>query len=159
MTSMLKHALELWASVFSNHAALRTGIDFLHVGGLLGGGGAAIVADRMALRAGGHSEGMGADLESFESTHRVVLVGLGIVMTSGLLLLGSDVDTFLHSKIFWLKMTLLALLLPNGAQLVRAERAARRGDARAVRRLRVLAGASLALWFLITLAGTALTNI
>jgi hypothetical protein len=56
-------------------------------------------------------------------------------------------------------MALLVLLLFNGSQLVRTEGAARIGDLRAASRLRMLAGASLALWFLVTLAGAALPNI
>jgi uncharacterized membrane protein len=154
----MKHALDLWASVYSNHAVLRSAVDFLHVGGLLGGGGAAIAADRAALTA--HRRPDVADwLDSFHTTHRIVLTGIAIIFVSGILMLAADVDTYLYSRVFWTKMALFALLLFNGAQLVRTESAARRGDQGAGRRLRVLATASLGLWFLVTLAGAALTNI
>jgi hypothetical protein len=154
----MKHALDLWASVYSNHAALRTTIDFLHVGGLLGGGGAAIAADRAALTA--HRRPDVADwLDSFRTTHRLVLAGIGVIVFSGVLMLAADVDTYLYSRVFWVKMLLFALLLVNGSQLVRTEHAARIGNHRAAGRLRVLATASLTLWFLVTLAGAALPNL
>jgi hypothetical protein len=156
---MLQHALGLWASVFSNHASLRTAIDFLHVGGLLGGGGCAVAADRTAIRAARHTRPPFQALDSFQHTHRFVLAGLVAMVASGVLLAAADADTFIHSRVFWVKMGLFALLLVNGRQLLRAERASRAGDARAVRRLGAFAVASLTLWFLTTLAGTALTNL
>ena len=154
----MKHVLDLWASVYSNHAVLRSAVDFLHVGGLLGGGGAAIAADRAALTA--HRRPDLADwLDSFHTTHRLVLIGIVIILISGLLMLAADLDTYLYSRVFWTKMALFALLLFNGSLLVRTESGARRGDQGAAGRLRLLATASLALWFLVTLAGAALTNI
>lgn len=155
---MLRHALDLWASMFANHPVLRTGIDFLHVGGILGGGGAAVAADRMALSTA-RTIDSAESLDSFRDTHRVVLAGIVATVISGFLLLAADADTFLHSRIFWTKMALFLLLLGNGRQLLRAERRARAGDPRGGRRLRALAAASLALWFLTTLAGAALPNL
>lgn len=154
----MKHALDLWASIYSNHAALRSAVDFLHVGGLLGGGGAAIAADRAALTA--HRRPDLADwLDSFHATHRAVLMGIAVILISGVLMLAADVDTYLYSRVFWTKMALFVLLLFNGSLLMRTETEARRGDRRAGGRLRVLAAASLALWFLVTLAGATLPNI
>lgn len=154
----MKHVLDVWASVYSNHAALRSAVDFLHVGGLLGGGGAAIAADRAALTA--HRRPDLADwLDSFHATHRIVLAGVTIILISGILMLAADVDTYLYSRVFWTKMALFGLLLFNGSLLVHTESAARQGDQGAGGRLRFLAAASLALWFLVTLAGAALTNI
>ncbi|HEY3885773.1 MAG TPA: hypothetical protein VGL62_11225 [Vicinamibacterales bacterium] len=154
---MLQHAIDSWASIYANHAVLRTTIEFLHVGGLLGAGGAAIAADRAALTP--HRPDLADWLDSFHATHRIVLSGIGVILASGVLLLAADVDTYFYSKVFWTKMGMFVLLLLNGAQLVRTETAARSGDERAHARLRTLAGVSLALWFLITLAGAALPNI
>jgi hypothetical protein len=72
---------------------------------------------------------------------------------------GADVDTFLTSTVFWIKMGLMLLLMANGAILLRAERQVHHGDQTAWTRLTFTATASLALWFLTTLAGTALPNI
>ena len=80
-------------------------------------------------------------------------------MASGVLLFASDLDTFLYSKIFWIKMGLVALLLVNGGLVLRAERQAERGDDQAWSRLAWTSGISLALWLLTTLAGAALPNI
>ena len=64
-------------------------------------------------------------IEAIRRAHRVVLGGLVLLLVSGVLLPGADVDTSIASRIFWLKMALIAALLVNGAVLVR-RRAARR---------------------------------
>lgn len=157
---MVKDLLETWSSLYSNHAALRTAIEFLHIGSLLSGGGLAIAADRttlIAMRA--EPSARAARLSSLKGIHRLVLAGLLLVVFSGLLLFGADVDTYLYSKMFWLKMCLMVLLMANGAVLIQAEHRAEHGDLTAWTRLRYTATASLALWLLTTLAGAALPNI
>jgi hypothetical protein len=159
MAAALHDAFLTWGSFFANHASVRTLVTFLHVGALLGGGGAAVTADRSilrAMRAGG--EAPDRQLPALQHTHRIVVGGLAFIALSGLLLFTSDVDTFLYSRIFWLKMSLLTLLLINGAVLVSAEDRAAAGTASAWRTIRFTARASLALWFLVTLAGVALVN-
>jgi uncharacterized membrane protein len=157
---VLKTVLESWSSLYSNHAALRTGIEFLHIGGLLAGGGCAIAADRTTLMAM-RDEPLtrAAKLSSLKGIHRIVLAGLFVVILSGLLLFGADVDTYLYSKVFWIKMGLMLLLMVNGVVLIRAEHHAEHGDPVAWTRLAITATASLALWLLTTLAGAALPNI
>jgi hypothetical protein len=148
-----------WASLYSNHATLRTAIEFLHVGGLVAAGGCAVAADRIALRAARHgATARTSELDPLEGTHRVVVAGLVAVIASGWLMFGADVDTFLYSKLFWLKMTLMVLLLVNGSLLRRAERDARAGDTSAWERITLTAKASIALWAFTTLVGTALPN-
>jgi hypothetical protein len=157
---VLSHVLESWASLYANRAVLRTGIEFLHVAGLVVGGGCAMTADLAtieAVRRGGASHTF--PLQLLNKTHRLVIVGLVALGVSGLLLLGADLETFVYSTIFWLKMGLMTLLLVNGALLLRGERQAARGDVHAWRRLHYTAIASLVLWFLTTLAGAALPNI
>jgi hypothetical protein len=64
--------------------------------------------------------------------------------------------------VFWSKMALIVVLLLNGVQLQRAETALRQDRSRPEqgwRRLRRAAKASLALWFGVTLLGTALLAI
>ena len=56
-------------------------------------------------------------------------------------------------------MALVILLLVNGVLIVRGERQVERDAPRAGRALHTTAAASLFLWFVITLAGVALTNI
>lgn len=157
---MLSQLIESWVSLYANHAALRTGVEFLHIGGLVAGGGCAITADLAtiaAVRDG--SAARATKLHVLKQTHRIVVLGLAGLTVSGLLMFGADVQTFLYSRIFWLKMALLVLLLINGLLLLRGERQVQRGDAHAWARLHYTAVASLILWFLTTLAGAALPNI
>jgi hypothetical protein len=157
---VLKDLLDTWSSLYANHAALRTSIEFLHVGGLLAGGGCAVAADRMTLLALRHEGGTRARrLADLHGIHRVVLIGLVVIIVSGVLMFAADADMFLYSKAFWLKMGLMLLLMVNGVVLVRAERRVERGDQAAWTQLKYTATASLALWFLTTLAGSALPNI
>jgi uncharacterized membrane protein len=157
---VLNHLIESWVSLYANHAALRTGVEFLHISGLVAGGGCAITADLVtisAVRDG--SAARPTQLHLLNRTHPIVVLGLLGLAVSGLLLFGADVQTFLYSRIFWLKMGLMLMLLINGLLLLRGERQLRRGDAQAWARLHHTAVASLVLWFLTTLAGAALPNI
>ena len=152
--------LELWTSVYANHGALRTAVGFVHLGGLLLGGGCAVAAD-LATIAAGRTPSVASQvaLQGLERTHRLVAVGLTVVLVSGLLLFAADIDTYWHSRVYWLKMGLVMLLVANGALLVTAERQFQLGHPRGWDRLRNAARASLALWFFTTLAGAALPNI
>ncbi len=152
--------LQFWNGFYANHAAMRTAVEFLHIAGLMLAGGCAISADLALLRADRHGAAMrGAQLDTLRVTHRLVRIGLVALTISGVLLFAADVDTFLWSKIFWLKMGLLALLLTNGALMQRGERQALRDAPGAWPRLRRTAIVSLLLWFVTTLAGAALPNI
>ncbi|MDE3155912.1 MAG: hypothetical protein KGN76_12460 [Acidobacteriota bacterium] len=160
MPAFLSQLIANWAAVFGNYSALRTAVDFAHVGGLLAGGGCAVAADRATLIAARQEAQVRTQqLRALHGVHRVVLVALVFVVLSGVLLLASDLQTYIASDIFWLKMGLVALLLMNGGLLLRFERGAEQGLERAWRGLCYASIASLALWFLTTLAGVALTNI
>jgi hypothetical protein len=98
-------------------------------------------------------------IAAIHNTHRVVIVGLAAVIVSGVLLFGADVATYAVSKLFWLKMGMVALLMINGAILVRVGRNRSEPNERTRRTMRWTAGLSLALWFLTTLAGAGLPNI
>ncbi|MEO8070212.1 MAG: hypothetical protein ABI652_02335 [Acidobacteriota bacterium] len=151
---------EWWSAVYSNHAQLRTLVEFVHIGGLLAGGGSAVAADVAtisAIRQPGSARD--AQLKVLERTHIFVVVGLVALSVSGVLLVAADLDTFRSSRVFWLKMGLVALLLGNGWLLMRGEQAARAGDTRAWSRLHRTAISSLVLWFLTTLIGAALPNL
>ncbi len=157
---MLDHTLASWSALYADHAAVRTTIAFLHIGGLLFAGGLAIAADLATLRAGDPGQPTRAmQLRLLQQTHALVLTGLSAVTMSGLLLFAADVDTFLVSRLFWTKAGLVALLLINGALMQRRERQAARGEVSAWRQLRHAAVTSVLLWFLITLAGAALPNV
>jgi len=148
--------LATWSEIYSNSAMWRTVILFGHVGGLLLGAGCAVAADRLTLMA---PVGDSHQLKALAGVHRVVLAGLAAMFVSGVLMLAANLDTYLVSRWFWLKMFLVAMLLVNGVRLARAEQAARASDPAAWARLRGASTASLALWFLITLLGAVLPNV
>ena len=152
--------LDTWTSIYTNHAMLRTAVAFIHVGGLMLGGGCAIAADLATIEAVREGPiGRTSQLRVLKSTHAIVVTGLAALVVSGLLLFAADADTFLHSKVFWAKMALMATLLVNGVVMLLGERKLQRGDARAWQQLHNVAVSSLVLWFLTTLAGAALPNV
>jgi hypothetical protein len=148
-----------WASFYANHALARTLITFAHIGGLVAAGGAAMTIDRGVLSFDRRDSDAGrAQLAATRTTHGFVLWGMVFVTVSGLLLFAADVDTYWSSRIFWIKIALIALLVVNGGALIWSERRATAGDASAWSTLRWTAAASIALWMLTTLAGVALLN-
>src|SRR6516164_4998367 len=98
MYTFISTFLETWNAFYSNHAAVRTLISFLHIGALVIGGGCAISADRMTLLAARRAPSeRQAQLMALRNSHRLVVVCLTVVMISGLLLFAADTGTFLHS--------------------------------------------------------------
>ena len=79
---------------------------------------------------------------------------------TGALMALADFDAFTASRVFYLKLTLVALLGFNGIALAWAERDAVSGDAgSAWTRLRATALVSSVLWIVIVLVGVWLTKI
>jgi hypothetical protein len=157
---MIEHLTGPWASLYNNSKTLVMVVTFSHFAGLLLGGGAAVAADRAALRLSGSDEdAQRRHLGELRATHRIVLVGLSITLLSGFLMLAADVGTFLGSRVFWMKMALVAALLVNGALIVRAEGRARVEPAAGWRWLRATALVSLVLWFVTVFVGTAMATL
>lgn len=153
----LTHLVQPWASLYADSKVVSNGVTFLHLGGLLLGGGAAISMDRETLTAGRLDDhARGHLVERLRAVHVWVLAGLALTFVTGLLQVASDLKTFLPSGIFWLKMALVALLLANGGLVMRGEKGASRGDWGL---LRFAAIASLCLWTLILLLGVMLTTV
>jgi hypothetical protein len=135
-------------------------VAFVHVAGLVGGGGAAVVADRATLIATRRGSVLGRErLEAIHNTHWIVVLGLAAVIVSGVLLFAADLETYAASRVFWTKMAMVAALMINGAVLTQLGRRGQPADARLQQSLRWAAAISVTLWFLTTLAGTALPNV
>ncbi len=125
------------------------------------GGGLAIAADRTTLRVD-HRDSAAREeqIREIRAVHVPVLVSLVILLVSGLLLAASDVETFLPSAWFWLKIALVVLLMVNGSVLTLIER--RLGQTLTEAdwmRLRTTAWASIALWTATAVVGLVLPNI
>jgi hypothetical protein len=158
--AFVTHLVAAWAAVYSGSAVTRTIVAFVHIAGLVGGGGAAVATDRATLRATRLGRMVTREqIETIHHTHHIVIVGLAGIIVSGVLLFAADVSTYAPSKLFWLKMAMVAVLMINGAVLVRVGRhEPMPGDATR-RKMRLTASLSLILWFLTTLIGVGLPNI
>ena len=155
----VKDLADTWSSIYSNSPAIKSGLAFTHIAGLVGGGGCAIAADRTTLRALRRgAAAIDRELEHLHHIHSVVIVGLVLVIASGLLLMFADLDAYLAAPVFWIKMALVVALLANGALVVRGGRRAHAGDPSGLTLLKFAAIASLTLWFGTTLLGAVLPN-
>jgi hypothetical protein len=155
----LVHAAQGWARLYADSKPLSIGVTYIHLAGLLLGGGAAVAADRETIKAAGEPDPVRGDHLAFLGTvHAIAMAGLVMLAASGVAMLLADLDTFWSSKAFWIKMSLVALLLANGLMMRQAERLARTLPAKAWRQLRTTSVASLVLWFAILLASTILAS-
>lgn len=158
LPAFLASAVDSWSAYYGDHRMVSVTVRWLHLGGLIVGGGTALVADRRVfagVRAGGRARE--ASLAELDGSHRVVLPALAMVVMTGLLMTASDLSTFVNSRLYWMKLGLVALLLLNGTGLLVAERAARRGRASGWSWLAVVSGASFVLWLVILYFGVWLT--
>lgn len=160
--SALVDLFQPWSDFYGHSKLAPTVVVFVHVGGLLLGGGIAIASDRLTLRA------LGASIDErrrfrgeLAAVHRWVVAGIALIVLSGLALVTSDIETFWGSPLYWVKMALVVALLLNGLFMTRAETALAGDDSDAApgwRTLRRTAVTSLGLWFVITALGIALVN-
>src|SRR5258708_28580880 len=153
---------EPWNKFYSHSKLTETLVQFAHIGGLVVAGGIAIATDRLTLRASAWTDGdRRHHLGDLAQLHRTLIAGLTITILSGLAMLTSDLETFLASWIYWVKMVMVVLLLVNGAQMQNVEKKLAVDSSAASphwARLRTSAIASIALWLSVTLAGIALLN-
>lgn len=157
----IAHWLAPWNHLFAHSKWVAGSVTGAHIMSLMFGGGLAIAADRTTLRVDhADSEARDEQIREIRAVHTPVLVSLVVLLVSGVLLGASDVDTFLPSVWFWVKIALVALLMVNGSVLVLTER--RLGgeltDA-GWTRLRTLAWASIVLWTATAVVGIVLSNI
>jgi hypothetical protein len=161
LVASLVHVFAPWNAFYSDSRVAETVVISVHLVAMMVGGGIAIATDRDTLRATRTAIDMGPEvLERLHGSHRPVLIALLALFLSGLALATADLETFATSPIFLVKMSLVALLMINGAVLGRTEQQLRRGDAAEVlwRRLRWSTRVSLALWICVVIAGATLVN-
>ena len=147
-----------WSSYYGDHQMVSVTVRYLHLAAVLIGGGSAVALDRKVLQAHG-AEGVArrAILAELRGSHRVVVPSLTVVALTGLLMTVADVDTFLASSLYWVKLGLVTLLVVNGGLLLAAESAAERASGERWGRLAMVAAASLTLWLATLFVGTWLT--
>jgi hypothetical protein len=155
----LVQAVQGWARLYADAKPVSIGVTYVHLAGLLLGGGAAVAADRETLKASREAEPARADHLAFLGTvHAIAVAGLAMLFASGAAMFLGDLETFWSTKTFWIKMGLVAALLANAIVMRRAERVARALPEAAWAQLRATSIVSLVLWFTIVLASTILAS-
>ena len=160
-SSALARLAEPWNALYSDNKVVSSAVVFLHLVPLLLAGGAALSADRATLRAArGTAEDRARQLRDLSRIHALVLGGLALSFVSGVLLFLADVDEFLSSPFFWIKLAFVGLLLLNGFMMTRTEKSlASGGDETPLwARLRTIAVLSQFLWITTTLVGVVLMS-
>ena len=160
-SSALARLAEPWNSLYSDSKVVSSAVVFLHLLPLLIAGGAALTADRATLRAArGSADDRARQLRELARVHAVVLGGLALSFVSGVLLFLSDVDEYLGSPVFWVKLGFVGLLLLNGFMMTRTEKAlaSGRNESALWARLRTISVLSLILWTTTTLVGVVLMS-
>jgi hypothetical protein len=161
----LSQQLEGWKDLYSHSTTISTIVLTTHLGAMFIGGGLALAADRMTLRVSAQSRDERArQLAEVADVHRPVLIGIALLLISGIALALADLENFLTSVVFWIKLLLVALLLINGAFLQRSEARLRRSpdDSGTTEsdwgRLRTFSVLSIVLWISTFVVGSLLTN-
>lgn len=160
-----------WHDLFGGSTIYPIVTESTHLLAMFIGGGLAVAADRTTLRLQREKRELRrALLTELCYLHRPVLIALGISLLSGLAFLAADIDVFLLSPAFYIKMSLVGLLLANGFLLQRTESLLRRAlkddpvraDSFATmqwNRLRFRSICSMALWSATLIAGVVLFNV
>lgn len=177
MLNAFTTALSSWTSFVDAHRGVEDVLMFIHLSTLAVGGGLALIADGLTLRAAfGDPELKARQLDRLRSWHKPILAGLAACCASGVLLAATDFEEFASSGVMGLKLGLLALLVLNGLVMLWAERgrtpvgvittsvgSSRTGMTTTVtprqanwRLLSKAAMASAALWIAIAITGTQL---
>ena len=160
-SSALARLAEPWNALYSDSKVVSSAVVFLHLVPLLLAGGAALSADRATLRAARDSaEERTRQLRELARAHGLVLGGLALSFVSGVLLFLADVDEYLGSPIFWVKLAFVGMLLVNGFMMTRTERSLTSGGDEATlwARLRTISLLSQFLWIATTLVGVVLMS-
>ncbi len=148
-----------WASYYGNHPLVSVLVRFVHLAAIISGGGAALLMDFWILRTGNtgltQKESI---LRMLRNVHVYIISWIVVVVVTGMVMTAADASTFLVSRTYWVKMTLVASTVINGDALLHAEgRIARLGIAAGWRRLANISLLSAILWFASLFAGTLLT--
>jgi hypothetical protein len=151
--------LEWWSEYYGNHQAVSVAIRFTHLMALILGGGTALFVDRQVLRAARREDADRQEaLRVLSSAHRLVVPWLVVLGITGVFMTAADTETFLSSRVYWIKMAVVALLAVNGCLLLASENRARRmGTPKSWSSVVTVSTISFLLWVGALLMGTLLT--
>ena len=150
-----------WGDIYSSSSGIETVVVFLHLGGMAAAAGMAFTLDRAVFRSARSGWPTRSELaKELHHAHSAILLGMAVVVVSGVALTLSDPTVFLESWIYWAKMAAVVLLFVNGWYLKRAgeELLAAPEDDAVFRRLKASALRSGGLWALVVLGGVAIIN-
>ena len=159
MNLLMVGILKSWSEYYGNHQAVSVAVRFIHLVGLVLGGGTALFIDRQVLRAArGNEEEKHEALRYLRNAHALVIPWLATLGITGILMTAADTETFLVSRVYWIKMAVVALLAVNGGVLLLAEkRVMQLGAAKTWSRLVTVSTISFLLWIGALLMGILLT--
>jgi hypothetical protein len=156
---MLGHIIESWAEYYGNHQLASVAIRFFHLTGIVLGGGAGLITDWQIMKS---AFKVNADfdilLKQLSRAHYYVVPWMFVLALTGALMTAADAHSFLVSKVYWIKISLIALLVFNGIALLLLESRIRRAGIQAVwGKLTAVSSISAILWQTILFVGVYLT--
>jgi hypothetical protein len=156
---MFSHIIESWANCYGNHPLVSVTIRFLHLTGIVLGGGAGILTDwqiiKSALKGNVDREYL---LKQLNRAHYYVAPWMFVLSLTGALMTAADAQTFFVSKVYWTKIALILLLVVNGVALLLLESHARNPGIQSVwKKLTIVSVISAVLWQTILFVGVLLT--
>ena len=154
--SILAQITSWWSSFYGNHQIVSLVIRYLHLTVIVLAAGTALFIDRQVWRAlrSGPPERESV-LTMLTRSHPRVVPWLAVIAATGVLMTAAETSTFLASKLYWIKMALVAILLANGLVMLAAER--RVGARAGWSRLAAISTISAILWLVILFLGKLLT--
>ena len=104
VSTIVTQLLARWAHLYG-HTPVSATVTYLHLVGILLGGGVAVAADRASLRLSpATAPDSLTELDRLAAVHRWVVGGLALIFASGVLMALAQVNSFGTSVVFWTKL-------------------------------------------------------
>jgi hypothetical protein len=157
-------AVAWWAEYYRTHDVAQLAAAFGHLLAIAYAARFALAGDAAALRltsgVNHHARRAVADLATIRGAHVHVLSALSFALLTGLAQLLAQLAYLPASGVFWIKMSMLVLLLANGRIIQVTSARYDHADGRSMdMRLRAAAIRSIVLWCFIVLLGLLLTTV
>src|SRR2546429_9938930 len=96
-----------WARLYG-HTPVSATLTYLHLVGILVGGGVAVAADRASLRLSPATPDWSNELTRLAGVHRWVVAGLALIFASGVLMMLAELDSGATSLAVWSHMGVIS---------------------------------------------------